>query len=80
MTTAERQQIADANARLEKSERATDGQIRFPPMGSTLAQRGGSAAAAAADEECAGTDGQQPQSRGFRHGLEGEIGRFIVSV
>ena len=23
---------------------------------------------AAADEECGGADGQQPQSRGFRHG------------
>jgi hypothetical protein len=33
MTITERQQIADANARREKSERAKDGQIWFLPMG-----------------------------------------------
>jgi hypothetical protein len=33
MSAAERQQIADANARREKSERATDGQILFSANG-----------------------------------------------
>ena len=76
MTITERQQIADANARREKSERAKDSQIWFLQWGSTLAQRGGSAAAAV-DEKCSDADGQQPQSRGFRHGLEGQSCNII---